>query len=158
MSGKSLFRKTFCVALLAVASICFADDDPIPKPGDIQPIAAEKCAQIQRQIDEIVAIGDSTSLSDQEKLDQLSASWSKSLANLFKASSDDPEAVKMAQEMADSFNALVTAAKASGSAGDKNIAPNVARDLDVMKKRTKPYMAVMKLLCPDIVIPKTVEK
>jgi hypothetical protein len=158
MNGKSLFFRAFCVALLAVASICFADDDPIPQRGDIQPIAADKCAEIQGQIDEIVAIGESTSLSDQEKLDQLSASWSKSLANLFKASAEDPEAVKMAQEMADSFNALLASANASASPGDKNIAPNVARDLEVMKKRTKPYIAVMKLLCPDIVMPKTVEK
>jgi len=147
-----------CVALLALASTCFAGDEPIPQPGDIQPLLAERCTAIQRQIDEIVAIGDSTSLSDQEKLDRLTASWSKSLDNLFQVSADDPDSLKIAQEMKDSFNALLAAANAPEAAGDKNVAPNVVRDLEVMKKRIKPYVATMKLLCPNIVLPKTLDQ
>jgi hypothetical protein len=116
-------------------------------------IDPQQCAALQSRLDEIVAISQSTGMSEQEKIAQLSASLSQSLATMIGSTSNDPEAAKIAREWRDTLMKVMSSADVSGRAQDKDVSADAKRGVDLIKKRIQPYIAVMKLMCPDLVVP-----
>lgn len=153
MNGNHLYLKViFLTGIMAICAVatCFAQSPERSFP-------TEKCGELQRQIDRIVDIWQSSSMSDQEKVAQLTASLTQSMAALLKPS-NDPEASKVSKEMFDSIKALLSASGAPGATQDKQVSEIAAKDLEIMRQRTKPYIAVMQMFCPDLKVPNLVTK
>lgn len=153
MDGKRLYLKViFLVGIMTICAVgtCFAQSPERSFP-------AEKCGELQRQIDQIVEIWQSSSMSDKEKVAQLTASLTQSMASLLKPSSD-PEAAKVSKDMFDSIKSLLSASGAQGATQDKQVSENAAKDLEIIRQRTKPYIAVMQMFCPDLKVPNLVTK
>jgi hypothetical protein len=152
ISRKCLFM-TAIVAAIFVLSIhgttLVAQTD---RPG----MDPQKCAALQRQMDQIVAIADSPSLSEKEKMSRLSQSLMQSMATMMSNTRNDPEAAKIAQEWRETLMKVMSSADISGRAADTNVSGDAKRGVDLVKQRIQPYIGVMKLLCPDLVVPKAV--
>lgn len=121
-------------------------------------IDPQQCAALQSRLDEIVAISQSTGMSEQEKMAKLSASLSQSLATMIASTSKDPEAAKIAREWRDNLMKVMSSADVSGRAQDKDVSADAKRGVDLIKQRIQPYIAVMKLICPDLVVPRAVSR
>jgi len=53
---------------------------------------------------------------------------------------------------------LLATAGASSATADRELSPDAQTGVDVAKNRVKPYLDMMKLMCPSIVIPDKVFK
>lgn len=124
------------------------------RPG----IDPAKCAELQSRLDEVVAISQSKSMSEQQKMSQLSSAISRSLESMIASTSDDPEAAKIAGEWRETLLKVMSSADVSGRAQDLDVSADAERGVDLIKKRIQPYIAVMKLLCPDLVVPQAVAR
>jgi hypothetical protein len=118
----------------------------------------QQCADLQRQIDGIISIAESTALTNEEKMAQLLKSVTDSLGTMTSAAVKDPEVAKIAQEWAITLTQLLSTAGASSGSGDKSVPPDARLGLDIVKNWIRPYLAMMNLLCPSLVIPETVTR
>ncbi len=112
-----------------------------------------KCEQLQRQIDSVVSLANSTSMGDSEKIVALAKVWGQAVATMLKNTADDSDSAKIAKEMVDSVTKVMASADTSGASGNKTVSSETERGAKVLKNRLKPYLAVMKMMCPDLVIP-----
>jgi hypothetical protein len=112
-----------------------------------------KCEQLQRQIDSVVSLSNSTSMSESEKVVALAKIWGQAVATMLKNTADDSDAAKIAKEMVDSVTKVMASADTSGASGNKTVSADTERGAKVLKNRLKPYIAVMKMMCPNLVIP-----
>ncbi|MCA1961926.1 MAG: hypothetical protein LDL33_14170 [Desulfomonile sp.] len=113
-----------------------------------------KCVELQKQIDDVVAISESTTLSEQEKLNRLGAVVTQSLFGMLGAAKDLPDAAPILKEWNEMLTRLLATAGASSASADRELSPDAQTGLDVAKNRVKPYLDVMKLICPDLQVPK----
>ncbi|MBM4328030.1 MAG: hypothetical protein FJ118_12810 [Deltaproteobacteria bacterium] len=116
------------------------------------------CSQLQSRIDEIVSISRSETMSDREKVARLSESWSQSIAEMLKGGEQDPEMAKVIKDLIESIAQTLGKAKSTAGSPKGDSGAEAARDLRVLVERTKPYVAIMQLLCPDLKVPDAVTK
>ncbi|MDQ7785160.1 MAG: hypothetical protein RDU20_19900 [Desulfomonilaceae bacterium] len=149
-----LVTGTIVLALLtlSVSWDCANGQTAQPKIDPMQ------CEALQSRLDEIVAVSRSTGLSEQEKMAQLSASLSQSLATMIDSTRNDPDAAKIAKEWKDMLMKVMSSADVSGRAQETDVSADAKRGVDLIKKRIQPYIAVMKLMCPDLVVPVEVSR
>lgn len=138
------------IAFLVCADVSRAQD---PEVG----LDQAKCAELQSRIDAVMEVSNSTTMSDSDKVAALAKVWGQALTTMLKSTANDPDAAKIAREMADSVKRVITSAgQSSGSPGDA-VSSDAKRGADILKSRLRPYLAVMKLMCPDLVIPNVVK-
>ncbi|MEW6530532.1 MAG: hypothetical protein AB1473_06835 [Thermodesulfobacteriota bacterium] len=116
------------------------------------------CSQLQGRLDEIVAISRSETMSDQEKVARLSESWKQSMTEMLKGAGQDSEMAKVIKDLIESIAQTLVKAKSSAQSPKGDTGAEAARDLRVLMERTKPYVAIMQLLCPDLKVPEAVTK
>lgn len=121
-------------------------------------IGKKKCDELQARIDKVVEVWKSTSLSDENKMSQLMDFWVQSFTAMLSATQNDPEAAKIAKDLSESIAGLLQNARAAADKSGSELSSEMQQDLDVIRNRIKPYMAVMKLACPDLRIPDVVSK
>ncbi len=145
---------TIVLALILATAPWNAANGQSTRPG----IDPRKCADLQNRLDEIVAISQSSSMSEQQKMSRLSASISQSLATMINSTGNDPEAAKIAREWRETLMKVMSSADVSGRVQDTDVSADAKRGVDLIKKRIQPYIAVMKLLCPDLVVPQAINR
>lgn len=126
--------------------------------GTDKKIDPQQCEALQRQVDEIVAISESTTLTDKQKIAQLAKSLTGSLATMLNATRTDPDAAKIADEWSDTLRQLLAAAQASPTSDNKPVSPDAERGAKIVKNRIKPFIAVMQMLCPNLKVPDAVTR
>ena len=115
------------------------------------------CEDLQERINKIVAISDS-SLTDQEKIDKLSETVAESMAGMQTAGSKDAEVANAANQYLVLMKDIMTAARSSAAKGDNKISASTKEDLQKLLTITKTYMAMMKIMCPKLALPETMNK
>jgi hypothetical protein len=123
---------------------------------DAQSLDPAVCESVQKSLDRVVSISESTSLSDEEKIRQLSAAWAKSLADLRKIATKDPDTAKVAEELASAIEKLLALTRKSAGTGNRETTEQEQLDLKTVKNLAKPYIAIMRLLCTSLRMPKAV--
>jgi len=144
----------FLVPLIAVllvhVSVCQAQMQP--EPG--QTIV---CENIQKQIDSLIAVSRDPNLSDQEKMSRLAKSWSDSLVAIMQFAGKDPDTVKQSTDITGPIAGMLGQALQSVKP-DGTVRDDTRRDLDKVGELIRPYLNVMKMICPKIVLPESVPK
>jgi hypothetical protein len=115
------------------------------------------CENLQLQIDQLVAVSKATDLTDEQKMAKLAKSWTDSLAAMNQFSGKDDEATKLVAEMASPLIKIVESALKT-TAGDGSVSAGTKRDFDKIGQLIKPYVAVMKMICPNLALPENVPK
>lgn len=115
------------------------------------------CDNLQQQIDQLVAVSKATDLTDEQKIAKLSKSWTDSLAAMNQFSGKDDETTKLVTEMAGPLIRIVESALKT-SAADGSVSAETKRDFDKIGQLIKPYVAVMKMICPTLALPENVPK
>jgi len=145
-------------ALLMMPFIISGPADLVHAETDKMIMDPQKCVALQKQIDDVVAISESTTLSEQEKLNRLGAVVTQSLFGMLGAAKDLPDAAPILKEWNEMLTRLLATAGASSATADRELSPDAQTGVDVAKNRVKPYLDMMKLMCPSIVIPDKVFK
>ena len=115
------------------------------------------CEDLQERINKIVAISDS-SLTDQEKVDKLSETVAESMAGMQTAGSKDAEVANAANQYLVLMKDIMSAARSSAAKGDSKVSAATKEDLQKLLTITKTYMAMMKIMCPKLALPDTMNK
>ncbi len=115
------------------------------------------CENLQLQIDQLVAVSKATDLTDEQKIAKLAKSWADSLAAMNQFSGKDDENSKLVAEMAGPLIKIVESALKT-SAADGSVSAETKRDFDKIGQLIKPYVAVMKMICPTLALPENVPK
>jgi len=115
------------------------------------------CEDLQERVNKIVAISDS-SLTDQEKVDKLSETVAESIAGMQTAGSKDAEVANAANQYLVLMKDIMTAARSSAAKGDNKVLASTKEDLQKLLLITKTYMAMMKIMCPKLTLPDTMNK
>jgi hypothetical protein len=115
------------------------------------------CEDLQERINKIVAISDS-SLTDQEKVDKLSETVAESIAGMQTAGSKDAEVANAANQYLVLMKDIMSAARSSAAKGDSKVSAATKEDLQKLLVITKTYMAMMKIMCPKLALPDTMNK
>jgi hypothetical protein len=147
-------NKACCGVVLAVALLAIMF--PVSSLGDQSDkmtMSPAVCEALQQQVDEVVAVGNSTTLSDEEKISRLSASIEASFATMLRTTKDSPEAAKIAQQWLKMLSQVTAAANTAKDSGTQSVTPDAKRGLDIARNRVKPYLAIMKMLCPNLKVP-----
>lgn len=110
------------------------------------------CDSVQSQIDEVVSLSKSTSLTPKEKMERLTRVWTDAAIKM-QESAPDKDAAALASQLIGAMSKVVNQAAASAKAGETEASQGLKRDFDDMKKQTKTLTEFMKLLCPDIKLP-----
>jgi len=140
------------VLVLALLAVLFPGGSAQSAPGDDVKMDPAVCELLQRQMDEVVALGEASGLSDEEKIGRLSNSIASSLATMLRVTKDDPDAAKIAEEWTTMLNQVLALANTARS-GTDTVSPEAKRGLDIATNRMKPYLAVLRLMCPNLVVP-----
>ncbi|AFM27153.1 hypothetical protein [Desulfomonile tiedjei] len=146
-----LFFLVPLIAILSVhVSVCQAQMQP--EPG--QTIV---CENIQKQIDSLIAVSRDPNLSDQEKISRLSKSWSDSLMAIMQFAGKDPDTVKQSTDITGPIAGMLGQALQSVKP-DGTVQDDTRHNLDKVGELIRPYLNVMKMICPKIVLPESVPK
>ncbi len=140
-----------CTAV-AVTVVSHAAESQDVLPG--QGIDPGVCTELQNQIDNVVNISRSTA-TDAEKVAQLSQILAQSLAAMSKPSDKDGEMDRIVNQYKFLIQGLMTAALAT--AGSSGAIPGETKDeLQKIKVLTSNYVAMAKILCPNLKLPDAV--
>jgi hypothetical protein len=155
MGTRWCVRSGFLLALLSVGLWC--------SPGYGQDVVKPKldpsiCKQVQTQIDDLVSISQSQAMSREEKIDALSKSWAKSLSTMQDNAKRDDEMAKMVKELSESVGKVLGLALNSPGAKQDQVSPDAHQAMDNLNEQIKPYLSFMKILCPDLIMPKVMAK
>ena len=115
------------------------------------------CDGLQERINRIVAISQA-SITDEEKVEKLSEAVAESIAGMEKSSSKDDEVAKAANQYLVLMKGLIAAARASAGTDDKKVSATAKEDLQKLIIMTKTYVAMMKVMCPKLTLPDTMNK
>ena len=118
----------------------------------------KQCEDIQERINRIVAIADSSLLTDQEKIDKLSEAISESMEGMKTAGSNDAEVASAANQYLVLLKDIMTGARSSAAKADSKVSNSTKEDLQKLLIMTKTYIAMMKVMCPKLVLPDSVSK
>lgn len=124
-------------------------------PPTLKPSA---CQKIQQQVDDVVKISESQSISNEEKVAMLSKSWAESIAAMQDKAKNDDEMAKMVGDLSKAMQQVLALALVPGAQGDKDVSAGAAAALGDVKQQIKPYVAFMKMLCPNLILPPQVAK
>jgi hypothetical protein len=111
------------------------------------------CTEIQRQVDEIVAIGNSKDLTDEEKISKLMASWMASFAAIGQMAKDDSAVLEEMGDLGKHMTGLLSEAQSSQAAGTQEPSGKAKQDLNKINQIIKPYLAMVKSFCPQLKLP-----
>lgn len=139
------------VVFLAHAGVCRGQ---MPGPA----LDPSICSSMQKAIEDMIAISRSNSLTDEQKVDALMKSWEQSWNSVQGQGETSPEVAGLLKELSQSMARLMAKVLAAAHAPRKPVSPETERELDALKKQTMPFLALMKLLCPNLVIPEIVTK
>jgi hypothetical protein len=120
-----------------------------------EPGQAVVCENIQNQVNQLLAISQSSSLTQEEKIAQLSKSWGESLAAMSQFAGKDGDNSKLVTEMITPITAIIASAFKSSST-EGNVSPETKQDLDKVGQLIAPYIGIMKKMCPNLVLPSSV--
>ena len=115
------------------------------------------CDGLQERINRIVEISQS-SMTDEEKVEKLSEAVAESIAGMEKSGSKDAEVAKAASQYLVLMKGLIAAVRASAGADDKKVSASAKEDLQKLIVLTKTYVAMMKVMCPKLTLPDTMNK
>lgn len=115
------------------------------------------CSELQNRIDNVVSVSRST-LSESEKVAQLSEVLSQSLAALSGSPEHDTEVGSAMKQYQFFIQQLLTTALASAKTDTKKASVDAQDDLKRLKILTSSYVGMMKLLCPGLKLPDEVNK
>jgi hypothetical protein len=115
------------------------------------------CTGLQKQIDQVMNIAGS-SLTDTEKVAQLSQMLAQSMAAMTKSSGNDAEVDRIVKQYQFFIQSLLTAALATGSSNNNNVSASANDELQKFKTLTANYVAMAKILCPDVKLPDVINK
>ena len=144
-------------ALLLAAAISIAAA-PASAQQNVPTMSPDLCANVQAQVDQVVALGADPSLSDEEKIARLSKSWAGSFQSLLKSSKKDADVAGQVKSMANPVQQMIAQALSGARSGEKNAAPEMESRLRQLKQQVEPFMALMKVLCPNLKLPAAVNK
>ncbi|MBI5570634.1 MAG: hypothetical protein HY914_11880 [Desulfomonile tiedjei] len=125
---------------------------------NVSQLPSDACQQLQSKINEMLAISDSTSLTDAAKVAELRKAWAETWKSMQETGKDDSEINDMVKEFSQTLNRLIAMAVASASSGNQEVSEDAKRALVDLKKQIKPYMSFMKMLCPRLVVPEVLTK
>jgi hypothetical protein len=115
------------------------------------------CENLQLQIDQLVAVSKAAGLTDEQKMAKLAKSWTDSLAAMNQLSGKDDETTKLVTEMASPLIRIVESALKT-TAADGSVSTETKRDFDKLGQLIRPYVSVMKMICPNLALPENVPK
>jgi len=156
LDSVNLRSSTICKLLLIAAFLVFSTagfghcQARTSEPGQ-----SVVCENIQKQIDQLVELSKSTTLTEEEKVTQLSKSWTESVDAMNRFSGQDNENAKLVHELLTPIVTLMASALRS-SPRDGSVSPDTKRDLEKVGELVKPYMGIMKMICPGISLPDNV--
>lgn len=111
------------------------------------------CQGLQRDMDEMSAIATS-SLSMDQKIEKLKASWAKSWAKMLGGAADDKETLELTKQIGATVARLMAMAAAAQSEGEKNASPEAKKAIGDLKKQCQPFVGMMMMLCPSLKMPR----
>lgn len=114
------------------------------------------CAALQNQIDNVMSIAGS-SQTEAEKIGQLSQLLAQSMAAMSKTSGADPDTDRIVKQYKFFIQSLLAAALAGGG-DDKNVSAPARDELQKFKTLTSNYVAMARILCPDVKLPDVINK
>jgi len=129
-----------------------AQDIPVPK------LKASACQKIQEQVNEVVKVSQSSSLTDEQKVAHLSKSWAESVSAMQDKAKNDTEMGKMVSELSKTMGQVLALALVPSAQGSQDASADAQNALKDVKDQVKPYVSFMKLLCPDLILPPEVSK
>lgn len=141
--------------LLFLGSGLAAGADEELTPPTLKPSA---CAKIQEQVNNVAKISQSTAISDQDKISMLSKSWAESIASMQDKAKNDDEMAKMVGDLSKAMGQVLALALVPGADPTKDVSPEAKAAFGDVKKQIKPYVAFMKMLCPNLILPPEVSK
>jgi predicted kinase len=115
------------------------------------------CGGLQDQIDSVVSVAGS-SLADSEKVAQLSQILAQSLAALSGTQENEAAIGSAMKQYQYLIQQLLTTALASGQGENQGAPANAQEELKKLKILTANYVGMMKLLCPGLKLPESVDK
>ncbi|MBI5249514.1 MAG: hypothetical protein HY912_08470 [Desulfomonile tiedjei] len=151
--------KPFFWRLISISAILvfFGADVPYCHAQVAEPGQAVVCEEIQKQINQLLEISKSTSLTEEEKIAQLSKSWTDSLAAMTQFAGKDNDNEKLVTGLITPITAMLASALKSSSR-DGAVSQDAKRDLDKVGELVKPYVSIMKMICPSLELPATVPR
>jgi hypothetical protein len=163
MRKNALMLIALCLAasLNLTAGLVIAEDDSqmrkeaqdmLPSKG----LDPSVCTELQSQIDRVMGIAGS-SQSDGEKVSQLSELLAQSMAAMSKTSGADPEIERIVKQYKFFIQGLLTAALVTGGES-KDVSAPAKDELQKLKTLTSNYVAMAKILCPDVKLPDVINK
>jgi len=151
---------TFLVAMNSMPGL--AQPKPAaPSEDEVQDMARRmgmdprQCEALQDQINQVTSVANS-SLSENEKAARLVDLLDISMESMRQAASKDPEVAQIVNQYLSMMQGLVAAAR--NSVNDKNVSSKTADDLSKLKIMTQTYVQMMKMMCPRLNLPESVEK
>jgi hypothetical protein len=153
-------RLSFTLCLTLSAFMMFGLMSETGQAQDlVQPkLDASVCRQVQKQVDDLVAISESASMSREEKIAALSQSWAQSIATMRNDAKKDEETAQMVKGLSDSVAKILALGLASSQQGQKDVSSDTKQALNDVNEQIKPYMSFMKILCPKLVLPPVMQK
>jgi hypothetical protein len=140
---------TLLAAILAIAAGTDLNSAPTPEPK----VDPRICEAVQSQVDHIVSIANSASASDAEKVAKLKEKWAQSWEEIQKFVEDDPDLAGQLKQLGALVAELLFEADDPSNAGKKDISSQAKAALAQIKDRVKPYTTIMKMMCPQLVLP-----
>ena len=169
-SGREVIMKGFAYAWMTLVTVVLvmnsvlglAQSKPAaPSENEIQDMARsmgmdpQRCDALQNRINQVTLAADS-SLSEKEKAARLSELLDQAIESMREAASKDPEVARIVNQYLSMMQGLVDAARNTGS--DKNVSSNTAEDLSKLKVMTRTYVQMIKMMCPKLKLPESVDK
>lgn len=151
--------RSFLFAAFVISAIAglFAVDIQQCKAQTNEAGQAVVCESIQKQINQLQEISKSTSLTDEEKMSQLAKSWADSLAAMKQFSENDNDNAKLVSELVTPVAAMLASALKTASS-DGTVSPDTKQSLDKIGELIRPYVGIMKMICPNLALPESVPK
>jgi len=145
------------VALLALVTLVWWHDvgrSQTPAPT----IDPSVCAGLQQAMNDMVAVSLSDSLTDEQKIEALAKAWNKAWRGLQSQGETTADAAAVLKGLGQAMAQLMAKALSASQSPRDPVSPQLERELNELKQRTMPFVALMKLICPDLVLPEILTK
>lgn len=119
--------------------------------GDLK-IDPKVCENLQRQMDNMVAISQSP-LSMEQKIEKLKQSWDQSWANVLGEAAEDQLTLQLMKRIGGTVARIMALVHAAQARGQQDASPEMEQSVDEMKKQARPVIGMMMMLCPTLRMP-----
>ena len=151
-------RLNKALVVITVIALGFGFDTSMAQNVAQLELKPSACNKIQEEVDEVIRISQSTSISNEAKVALLSKSWAQSLAAMQDTATNDDNASNMVNELSKAMGQVLALALLPAAKGDKHVSADAELAFNDIRKHVKPYVAFMKMLCPDLTLPPEVAK